>query len=188
MDKVISMPQTIGATDFTSVLRPHMTPLYRMAYRLTGSPSDAEDLLQDTLVKAYGRRHQLAEIEQLRAWLLRVLHNTYIDQQRSKARSPLRLITRKPQESNDPDDAYEQIPSPAPGPDKLMEQKQTSAILQSAINALPADQRHICLLHDVEGYSFPEIMEILKVPLGTIKSRLHRGRENLRKLLRSGTF
>ncbi len=185
MEKVISLIHSFSQTaDFESIVRPHMLRLYRLAYRLTGSGSDAEDLVQDVLVKLYPKRRQLLAIEKLGPWLAKVLYRTFLDQQRRNKRSPLHLVAKG--QSNDID-ILDFIASPELGPAEGMEQNEKQQRLLAAINSLNQDQRHLCLLYYVEGYSLAELEEILATPLGTLKSRIHRARGHLRNFLQQGT-
>lgn len=185
MEKVISLIHSFRQTcDFESILRPHMLKLYRVAYRLTGRAEDAEDLVQDVLVKLYPKRRQLLEIEKLGAWLAKVLYRTFLDQQRRNKRSPLHLVVKG---QNDDHDIIDIISSQEDGPAKGSERSETRSHLQAAIDSLNQDQRHLCLLYYVEGYTLVELEEILNIPLGTLKSRIHRARAHLRNFLSQGT-
>lgn len=161
--------------------------MYRLAYRLTGNTADSEDLVQDVLVKIYPRRKELAQMEKLRPWLARVLYRLFIDQQRRAARSPLRLL-KFGKTTDDRYDALNDFPSDEPGPAEIVDQRLTYSRILRAMNLLNDDQRHLCILHDVEGYTLNEIVEIFGTPIGTLKSRLHRARALLRKKLNDGTF
>ncbi|MBU0681876.1 MAG: RNA polymerase sigma factor [Proteobacteria bacterium] len=171
--------------DFESIVRPHMLRLYRVAYRLTGNSTDAEDLVQDVLVKLYPKERQLLAIETLGPWLAKVLYRTFLDQQRRNKRSPLHLVAKG---ANMDADILDFIASPQAGPEEGTEQKETHRRLQAAINSLNPDQRHLCLLYYVEGYTLAELEEILDTPLGTLKSRIHRSRDALRNFLNQGTI
>jgi RNA polymerase sigma-70 factor (ECF subfamily) len=122
----------------------------------------------------------------VRSWLVKVLYNTFIDQQRRASRSPLRLLRLNYNEESH--DILESVPTEQSGPEENSMQSQRRTRLLRAINSLNKNQRYVCLLHDVEGYTFSELEEILDTPIGTLKSRLHRARENLRKLLKNETF
>ncbi len=161
--------------------------MYQLAYRLTGSMADAEDLVQDVLVKIYPRRRELPEVKKLRPWLARVLYTLFVDQKRRAARSPLRLL-RFTKKNENGQDALHDIPSDDPGPAEILDRRFTYAEIQQALKTLNEDQRHLCILHDMEGYTLNELTEILSTPIGTLKSRLHRARAILRKILNKGTF
>lgn len=183
----MSIPQNrVKAEDLETSLRPHLDYMFRLAFRFTCKETDAEDLVHDVLVKLYSKRSNLAEIENLRSWLAKVLYRTFIDQQRKSWRSPLRLLKQQFVD-NDDYDVLDTIACDAPGPDMALEQKITRKDLQEAVAQLNPEQRSVCVLHDVEGYTLVELEKILDIPLGTLKSRLHRARAQLRKILASGT-
>ena len=158
--------------------------LYGMGLRLARNRPDAEDLVQETLLKAYRSYHTFKEGTNLRAWLFRILTNTFINEYRRRSRRPRETelddggeVT--PYGSN----AYNQVRSWARAPeDQLIEQIFESDILE-AIENLPVIYRIPVLLADVEGLSYKEIAQTLDVPMGTVMSRLHRGRNALRKAL-----
>ncbi len=185
MEKVISLIHSQSQTaDFESILRPHMQRLYRVAYRLTGNGDDAEDLVQDVLVKLYPKSKTLLEIEKLGPWLAKVLYRTFLDQQRKNKRSPLSLVVKG---QNEEFDIIDFQASPSAGPEESTAEKEKRARLQAAINSLNEDQQHLCLLYYVEGYTLAELEEILDTPVGTLKSRIHRARAQLRNFLDQGT-
>jgi len=187
MEKVISLIQYFSQTsDFEKIIHPYILKLYRVAFRLCGSASDAEDLVQDVLVKIYPKRQTLGNLENPGPWLVKVLYRTFIDQRRRMARSPLHLLQNNHDEENNP--VLESIPSENRGPEKISENNQMRERLMEAINSLNSDQQHLCILHDVEGYTLIELEEILDTPIGTLKSRLHRARATLRKILQHETF
>jgi RNA polymerase sigma factor (sigma-70 family) len=165
---------------FEYLINPHLKPLYRVAYRLTGRREDAEDLIQELLVKLYIRREEMQGIEQLRPWLLRVLYCQFIDTHRKNSRSPLRLTDSFSEGASDPLDS---LVSPDGGPEADVEQANQNRSLLRAIASLSEDHRVVISLHDMEGYTLEEIQTMLDCPIGTLKSRLHRARARLRELL-----
>lgn len=187
MEKVISLIKYFSQTsEFEKILHPYILKLYRVAYRLCGSASDAEDLVQDVLVKVYPKRQTLFRLENPGPWLVKVLYHTFIDHRRRMARSPIHLLQNNNDEQNN--SVLESIPTENSGPEEISENNQVRERLMRAINSLNLDQRHLCILHDVEGYTLNELEEILSTPIGTLKSRLHRARASLRKLLKHETF
>ncbi len=166
---------------FAVLLKPHLQRLYRLAYRLTCSVPDAEDLVQDIIVKLYLRRDELTSIRELAPWLGRVLYNHFIDDKRRYARQPLKLV--------DPSIAVDDQIASDTEPLAQALNADTAQGLNAALTKLSEEQRVVVLLHDSEGYKLSEIQELTGIPVGTLKSRLHRGRERLRALLkRDGTF
>jgi RNA polymerase sigma-70 factor (ECF subfamily) len=163
---------------FAELIGPHLTQLYRLAYRLTGTVADAEDLLQDVLVKLYERRSELGSIDSLGVWAGRVLHNRFVDQARRYARRRMESLAERAE--LEPATAADATPAAA-GLDIRR--------VRTAIDQLSAEHREVLLLHDAEGYKLIEIQQITGSPVGTLKSRLHRARARLRELLGDeGTF
>lgn len=154
--------------------RPLLPDLYRLAFRLTGTRDDAQDLVQDVVVKVLSRNHDLTALDNPGMWLARVLYNHFVDDRRRYGRSPLKLVS-----AADPDE----LDLGGASPEAAAQHSQTSAALTRALDRLPENQRLVVLLHDSEGYTLEEIQRIADVPLGTLKSRLHRGRTRLAELL-----
>jgi RNA polymerase sigma factor (sigma-70 family) len=176
-----------NSDDFETLIRPHLECLYRISYRYTGNKSDAEDLVQNLLVKLYPRRDELFEVINLRSWLLRVLYRQFIDSTRKQKRTPLKLITaRHPIKNEDP---LEKVPSPNYNPEEYTQRKDLAESIKQALDTLNKDQRAVIVMHDIEGYKLNELEILLEVPQGTLKSRLHRGRAKIRDvLIKNGTF
>src|SRR5215207_4507876 len=157
--------------------------LYSAALRMTRNPADAEDLVQEAYLRAYRGFEGFAEGTNLRAWLYRILTNTYINSYRAKQRRP------EERELDDVEELYLyrrlDTLSPATGrsaEDELMDWF-TEADVKHAVESLPEQFRLAVLLADIEGFSYREIAEILDIPIGTVMSRLHRGRKALQKRL-----
>ena len=160
-----------------------MDALYRTALRMTRSEADAEDLVQETFIRAFRFRQQFTPGTNLKAWLFRILTNTFINQYRRKAVRP---------QSTELDDVDESIlyrhmrnvapASESPDPETLIVDNTVSSEVKEALQELPEKFRTTVLL-DVEGFSYKEIAETLDIPIGTVMSRLHRGRKFLQKRL-----
>ncbi len=161
----------------------HMPALYSAALRMTRNPSDAEDLVQETYLKAYRAFGSFQQGTNLKAWLYRILTNTYINIYRAKQRRPdetefdeveeLYLYRRSGGSSNSLGKSAEEV----------VLNGLTDDIVKEALEALPEQFRIAVLLADVEGFSYQEISEIVDSPVGTVMSRIHRGRKALQKLL-----
>ncbi len=165
-------------------MQPHFDRLYRLAWRLAGQKAEAEDLFQELLIKAYGRLDELAKIDELGSWLSRVMYNLFIDERRRFARRRMQTIA----EGQMAGDGLDGIPGPD-DPVRDNERREKIVQLDAALSQLSDEHRLLVLLHDVEGYKLNEIQELTGLPLGTVKSRLHRARARLREiLLQSGTF
>lgn len=171
-------------TTFEKLVRPHFDRLWRLAFRLTGRKAEAEDLFQELLIKAYGMLDDLVAIDEPGSWLSRVMYNLFIDERRRFARSRMHLVD----EGFLPGDGLEGLAGtddPARDNERLEKVQQ----LDQALAQLSEEHRIIVLLHDTEGYKLKEIQDLIGVPVGTVKSRLHRARARLREILTvGGTF
>jgi len=169
---------------FEKLVRPHFDRLYRLAWRLTGQKAEAEDLFQELLIKAYGRLDDLVKIDKPVSWLSRVMYNLFIDERRRFARRRM-LTVEEGEMSGDGLAGLPGIDNPA----RDHERHEKLLKLDSALSKLSDEHRLIVLLHDTEGYKLTEIQELIGIPVGTVKSRLHRARARLREILiESGTF
>lgn len=169
---------------FERLVRPHLDRLYRLAWRLAGSKAEAEDLFQELLVKTYGRLDDLAGIDDPGSWLARVMYNLFIDERRRFQRRRLHTV----EEGAMAGDGLAGLPG---GEDPVRDHERHEKILalDAALAELSDEHRIIVLLHDTEGYKLNEIQGLTGLPLGTVKSRLHRARARLREILvREGTF
>lgn len=166
--------------NFEDLVRPHVEYLYRLAWRFTASVADAEDLVQDVLLKLYPRTEEMLGIQRLRPWLARVLYHQYVDSVRKRARSPvLQLVGGGDGE----DDPLDKVPTTREGPEEHAERNGLRDLILNALRQLNPEQRAVVTMHDVEGYSLEELETMLETPLGTLKSRLHRARQRLRALI-----
>jgi RNA polymerase sigma-70 factor (ECF subfamily) len=170
---------------FVELLRPHIEILYRMAYRWTQSQHEAEDLVQDILTRLASRVDELQKVEVLRPWLIKILYNRYVDLYRRQRNSPVEYEhdTWLPDET----ELGSRIERAADDRDQIS-QLHDQQTLQKALQRLDHGQRDVVLLHDMEGYTALEVSEILDINVGTVKSRLHRARNHLKKILSPGTF
>jgi len=165
-----------SGASFEELLAPHVDRLYRLGYRFSGSQHDAEDLVQELLVKLYPRAKELASIEKLGPWLSKSLYHLFIDQVRRSTNSPVVL-------SEEVGVELESVACVNAGPDTYMVRQQQLSSLEKALFSLNMDQRTLIAMHDMEGYTLPELTSLLETPLGTLKSRLHRARATLRTQL-----
>lgn len=162
---------------------PLLDQLYGSALRMTRNPADAEDLVQETYVKAYQAFNSFSEGTNLKAWLYRIMTNTYINSYRKKKRQPTQ------QSSEDVTD--HQLLATSSHESVGLESAEVEALknlpnqrIAQAMNDLSEDYRMVVYYADVEGLAYKEIAEIMGTPLGTVMSRLHRGRKQLREALK----
>ena len=158
--------------------------LYSAALRMTRNPADAEDVVQETFLKAYRAYHTFEQGTNLKAWLYRILTNTYINRYRKKARRPTEVDLGEVEDLY----MYRRVGRSETGDaSRSAEEHVLESIVDSdvkgAVEALPEHVRLPVLLADLEGFSYKEIAEIMDVPIGTVMSRLHRGRKALEKAL-----
>ncbi|HEX5695294.1 MAG TPA: sigma-70 family RNA polymerase sigma factor [Acidimicrobiia bacterium] len=170
--------------DFERDAMQYTRQLYSAAMRMTRNPSDAEDLVQETFLKAYRAYHTFEEGTNLKAWLYRILTNTYINKYRKDTRRPSEV------DLGSVEDLYlyrrigseESAEAARTTEDRVLEGLVESDI-KKAVEDLPENFRLPVLLADLEGFSYKEIAEILDIPIGTVMSRLHRGRKAMQKSL-----
>jgi RNA polymerase sigma-70 factor (ECF subfamily) len=186
MDTAVSAPEINGAnvgsegvpTDWTppsweEVVTNHSAKVFRLAYRLTGNKYDAEDLTQEVFVRVF---RSLANFKPgtLDGWLHRITTNLFLDQARRKTRIRFDALA---------EDAESRLAGRDPGPERSFEFNNLDIDIQAALEALPPDFRAAVVLCDLEGLSYDEVAEALDVKLGTVRSRIHRGRTMLRESL-----
>lgn len=159
-------------TEFAQAVLAHIDSLYGTALRLTRRAADAEDLVQDTYLKAFRAAHQFQPGTNLKAWLFTILHNTFRNSRRHDGRNPVDVDS----------EAVEQAVSAGPGaqsPEQILSRATLDADLQGALDALPDAFRQAVWLRDVEELSYAEMAQVLDVPIGTVMSRISRGRRAL---------
>jgi len=176
------MPETLPPpaphADFETAAMPFLDALYNTALRMTRNAQDAEDLVQETFLKAYRHFDKFEPGTNLKAWLFKIMKNTFINDYRKRQAQPPESDFAEIEgafESQVSEEATQQIRNP--------EEEALADVLdedvQRALDALPADYRMVVLLTDLEDFSYREVAEILDIPVGTVMSRLYRGRKRL---------
>jgi RNA polymerase sigma-70 factor (ECF subfamily) len=170
-------PAAPDLTSFERDVLPHLDVLYRVALRMSGEPANAEDLVQDTILKAFRAWGSFRQGTNARGWLLTILRNTFINEYRRRRRAPAlvdidvaepRALVHE-QGGQDPEGAFFH---------ELVDDR-----ILAAIDALPEEFREVVVLSDIEGLAYAQIAETLAVPVGTVKSRLSRARRQLQGVL-----
>jgi RNA polymerase sigma-70 factor (ECF subfamily) len=171
-----------SAAEFDRLLRQHIPAFYRCAHRWTGTQDRAEDLVQELLVRLYPRLDELRKLDRPRPWAMRVMYRIFVDQLRRERSSPVQFGMEATGNSTPEDDEVE-LGDDSEEPARLVEQQLTHERILAAWTHIGEEHRVVLSMHDIEGYTLAELSEIMSVPLGTLKSRLHRARARLRELL-----
>lgn len=168
---------------FENEFMPHADSMYNFAYRLTNDEDDSNDLLQDTFMKAFRFVNSFQQGTNAKAWLFRILKNSFINDYRKKSKEPTKVDYNEVESVyNSTEDAeYERTT------DLRIDavQDMIGDEVAMALNSLPVDFRTVIILCDIEGFTYEEMAKILDIPIGTVRSRLHRARNLLKEKLRS---
>jgi RNA polymerase sigma factor (sigma-70 family) len=165
---------------FNQEFMPHINSMYNFAYRLTLDPDDAKDLLQDTYLKAYRFIDSFQQGTNAKAWLFRILKNSFINDYRKRSKEPSKVDYQEVETYYNSEDVDRQIT-----PDLRVEalQDMIGDEISTALNSLDVDFRTVIILCDLEGFKYEEMAKILDIPIGTVRSRLHRARNLLKEKL-----
>ena len=171
-------------SEFERTALVHIDAMYGAAYRLTRNPRDAEDLVQDALVRAYRFWDSFQQDSNCKAWLLRIVTNTFINEYQRKKRSREVLDAATSEQAATDGVLVHADANDKVSPEKAMLQSSVSYDVQKALEQLPDDFRTAVILCDMQGLSYKEIADIMECPVGTVMSRLFRGRKLLAQSLR----
>src|SRR6266487_4186120 len=174
-------PSGVTSWDFDSQVMPYLDSLYNTAYRMTRSAEDAEDLVQETYFKAYKYYDKFEEGTNLKAWLFKILKNTFINNRKKK-------LEPRSVDFAEIEDSFERIvrrdnSDQASDPEAEYFTGVLDDDVRKALESLPYDYRMVVILADLEDFSYKQIADILDCPVGTVMSRLYRGRKLLEKVL-----
>lgn len=179
MADILTRPAVSTADAFEALLEPQLDALYRTARRMTRNADDAEDLVQDTALRAFRAFHQFERGTNFRAWIFRVLTTTFINRQRAAGRQPAVEMVDEDRAAS----VYDAIADEAPTPEAAVLARMTVEDIVGAMDTLPREFAAVVQMSDAEGMDYQEIADALDIPIGTVRSRLHRGRRLLRKAL-----
>ncbi|MEZ4383699.1 MAG: sigma-70 family RNA polymerase sigma factor [Nannocystaceae bacterium] len=166
---------------FEEIALPHLDSLFGVALRLTRDRAAAEDLVQDTIVRAYRFWHKFERGTSIRAWLFTILRNTFVNDYHRKTRERRRTEALTHEASSLGDAAG--MASAPPSPEQAVASKVTAEAVHAALDEISDDFRLAVILADIEGLAYKEIAAVMECPIGTVMSRLYRGRRQLKKVL-----
>ena len=169
--------------DFAAEALQFLEPLFATAMRLTRNRADAEDLVQDTFVKAFRHADQFTRGTNLRAWLYTILHNTWRNRRRDASREAVEVDSEQVEQAAADGGGSQDVETP----ERILMRSTLDAELQAALDELPEQFRQAVWLRDVEEFTYAEIAEMLNVPIGTVMSRISRGRRLLYEKLSAST-
>ncbi len=179
--KLIEQSQLGNIESFEKLIIRYQDQAYRTAYRILGNPEDAKDATQESFIKIYRSLKGFKLQSNFSTWMYRIIHNTCLDMIRKRKRRQEIPIEIK--EHQNKDDYKIPLEDPKDGPEALLDYHQLKEQVESEILKLPVEYRGVIILRDIEGLSYQEIAEALEISEGTVKSRLNRGRTQLRQHL-----
>jgi RNA polymerase sigma-70 factor (ECF subfamily) len=166
---------------YEALVQRYARHVYNIAYRMTGNEADARDLSQEAFLRVYRALRRVEPDAPLESWLYRIVSNLHIDLLRKRPRGRVESLDAPLETPRG--ELVREMPDPASSPEAIIEREQLDVMIQRALGTLSEDLRMVVVLSDVEGYSYEEIAMFLRVPLGTVKSRLHRARQILQQRL-----
>jgi len=186
---VNSFRATKEARYFKTLVGRYQDRIYNAAFRILGNSHESEEVVQDTFIRVLQNIQTFRNQSTFAAWMFRISHNLCIDMVRTKSRKGMQVMSFDPHAhtSDDPHavtlNVVSQIADPEPGPSQLVDSKEQQQAVVDSLEKLPESQRIVLVLHDVEGFSYEQIAEIVGANIGTVRSRIHYGRIKLRELL-----
>ncbi len=165
---------------FELLISDYQVYAYNVAYRMLGNEEDAKDITQEALIKVYKSIHKFKETSSFSTWLYRIVMNTCKDELKKRKEATISLD--KEIQTDDGSMSME-IGDERLNPSRIVERNEVSHVVQEAINTLPDANRMVIVLRDIQGMSYEEISQVIKEPIGTVKSRINRGRGQLKKIL-----
>jgi RNA polymerase sigma-70 factor (ECF subfamily) len=166
--------------EFDGLVRKYQKQAYNIAYRMTGNHADAEDLTQEAFVRAYRFFGRYRRDWPFDNWLYKIMTNLFVDNLRRKPKTRPQSLDQPLEFGDKSDDMFLEVPDIRSNPERLMMSHELDGHIQQALNSLPTDFRMTVILSDIEGMSYEEVSDAMKCSLGTVRSRLHRGRKQLR--------
>lgn len=189
---LVAMSDTLTTHEYADDLRyevfnrefmPHIDSMYNFAFRLTMDEDDANDLVQDTYLKAFRFISSFEQGTNAKAWLFRILKNSFINDYRKKSKEPSKVDYQEVETTYNSEEASDTTYTVDLRADAV--QELIGDEVANALNALPVDFRTVIILCDIEGFTYEEMAKILDIPIGTVRSRLHRARNLLKEKLKS---
>lgn len=178
-----SMEQELLDREFDALVTRYYQQVYNLAYRLTGNAADAEDLTQEAFLRAYRFFDRYDPTMPFMNWISRIMTNLYIDEYRRRKRLPTVSIEERFENEEGEESEQLDIPDPGPSPLDIAEANQYADAVQEGLMRLAPEFRTAVVLADVMGHSYEEIAEMMNTSIGTVRSRIHRGRKQLRDII-----
>ncbi|NLI01011.1 MAG: sigma-70 family RNA polymerase sigma factor [Chthonomonadales bacterium] len=191
MAKELSSPiasRCSGADTFDQYVRRYHRQAYNIAYRLAGNHSDAEDITQEAFIRAFRFFDRYNRALPFENWLYRIISNVFVDEIRRRPKAKLQSLDQPVNVRSTSGEVNLEIPDNTTNPERMSLESAIDEPLQRALNALPPDFRQAVILADIEGMSYEEIAESMGCSLGTVRSRLHRGRKMMRNRLTAQSY
>jgi RNA polymerase sigma-70 factor, ECF subfamily len=182
--------QTGDSTQFKSLVRRYQNRIYNAALRILGNQDEAEEVTQDTFLKVHQGISGFRKEASFSSWIFRIAHNLCVDVVRTKQRrTGVKVVSFDPQSTQNEEDSLDpalslsQIADPLPSPAQKVDLEEQQLVIERTLQELPESQRTVVVLHDIEGFQYQEIADIVGTSVGTVRSRLHYGRLKMRELL-----